>query len=315
VPRTRSGPEPTVSVIVPARNAEATVADCLDALLAGDYPEDRREILVVDNGSTDRTAPLAAARPVRCVAEPRPGVSNARNRGIAQSQGELVAFLDADCIPEPRWLAELVRPFEDAAVGIVAGRLEHQPASTAAERQAARMLGDWQRFAVSSQPPYVVTANAAFRRTVLERIGGFDPHLTRAQDVELGFRLVALSPRCGIAYGDEAIARHRHHSTQFGFLRQQLGWAYGAGLVEAKHGGRNGRASEPPGLGEIGRTARGLGLVLAARARGEGRPEHLEEAWFNLLHRIAWWAGARAGMVRGARIWPRRSSAATAAPR
>jgi cellulose synthase/poly-beta-1,6-N-acetylglucosamine synthase-like glycosyltransferase len=296
---------PTVAVVIPARNAEDTIADCLDALLAGDYPEGRRETLVVDNASTDRTAALAGARPVRLLHEPRPGVSQARNRGIAGSEGEIVAFLDADCIPEPGWLSELVRPLEDPAVAAVAGRLEHAPSSTAAERQAARMLGDWQRFAVSSRPPYVVTANAAFRREVLERAGGFDPHLTRAQDVELGFRLRALPDR-GIAYSEGAVARHRHHSTQLAFFRQQLGWAYGAGLVEAKHGGRNGRASAPPRLLEVGRTAHGLGLVLAARARGDGRPEHLEEAWFNLLHRIAWWTGARAGMIRGARIWPRR---------
>ena len=302
----RSTPQPTVSVVIPARNAEATLADCLDALLAGDYPEERREVVVVDNGSTDGTAPLAGARSVRCVLEPRPGVSHARNRGVAESESEIVAFLDADCIPEPGWLGELVRPFEDPTVGAVAGRLEHAPATTAAERQAARMLGDWQSFAVNSVPPYVVTANAALRREILERVGGFDPRLTRAQDVELGFRLNAL-PGFRIAYSSGAVARHRHHGTQLGFLRQQLGWAYGAGLVEAKHGGRNGHASEPPRLHEVGRTARGLGLVLAARARGDGRPEHLEEAWFNLLHRIAWWTGARAGMIRGARIWPRRT--------
>lgn len=291
-------------MVIPARNAEDTIADCLDALLAGEYPEERREIVVVDNGSTDRTAALATARPVRCVLEPRPGVSHARNRGIAESEGEIVALLDADCIPEPGWLSDLVLPFEDPEVGAVAGRLDHPPASTAAERQAARMLGDWQRFAISSKPPYVVTANAAFRREVLERIGGFDPHLTRAQDVELGFRLGA-GTDCRIAYSAGAVARHRHHATQLGFFRQQLGWAYGAGLVEAKHGGRNGRLSEPPRLMEVGRTAHGLGLVLTARARGDGRPEHLEEAWFNLLHRIAWWTGARAGMIRGARIWGR----------
>jgi glycosyltransferase involved in cell wall biosynthesis len=309
--RRRPGPlsAPFVSVVVPARNAEDTIEDCLAALLATEYPEDRREIVVVDNGSTDRTAAIAQSHPVRVVREPGRGVSRARNRGIAESSGEIVAFLDADCVVEPQWLAEIADPFEDPEVGAVAGQLTHFPAETAAERQTVRMLGNWQRFAVSSDPPYVVTANAAFRREVLDEIGPFDPNLTRAQDVELGLRFAASSDR-RLVYSAGAIARHRHHSTQLGFFRQQLGWAYGAGLVGAKHRALGGKTNDPPKLRELGRSARGLGLVLAARARGEGRPEHLEDAWFNLLHRIAWWSGGWAGLLRGARIWRGRSRGA-----
>jgi glycosyltransferase involved in cell wall biosynthesis len=112
---------PFVSVIVPVRDGESTIADCLDAILATDYPEDRREILAVDNGSTDGTATLIQSRPVRYLREERRGVSNTRNRGIAESRGEILDFVDADCIVEPQWLTELVRPFEDPEVGSVAG--------------------------------------------------------------------------------------------------------------------------------------------------------------------------------------------------
>jgi cellulose synthase/poly-beta-1,6-N-acetylglucosamine synthase-like glycosyltransferase len=82
--------------------------------------------------------------------------------------------VDADCIVEPQWLTEIARTFEDPEVGCVAGDLQHMPPRTAAERQVARMLGDWQR-SPSPQPAYAITANAAYRRDVLERIGGFDP--------------------------------------------------------------------------------------------------------------------------------------------
>jgi cellulose synthase/poly-beta-1,6-N-acetylglucosamine synthase-like glycosyltransferase len=165
------------------------IADGLDSILATDYPADRREILVIDNGSSDGTAALIQARPVTYLREAKRGVSNARNRGIAESRGEIVAFVDADCLVEPQWLTELVRPFEDPAVGSVGGDLQHAPPITAAERQAARMLGNWQRFAFTSNPAYPITANAAYRRDVLDRIGPFDTHMTRAQDVELGLRL------------------------------------------------------------------------------------------------------------------------------
>jgi cellulose synthase/poly-beta-1,6-N-acetylglucosamine synthase-like glycosyltransferase len=293
---------PFVSVVVPVRDGESTIGDCLDAVLATDYPPDRREILAVDNGSTDRTAELIRARPVRYLQEPKRGVSNARNRGIAESGGEILAFIDADCIVDPQWLTALVKPFEDPEVGCVGGELRHAPAETTAERQAVRLLGEWQQFAISSNPAYAITANAAYRRDVLERIGGFDPHMTRAQDVELGLRFHRHSD-LRLAYGKGAIARHRNRSTQIGFFRQQLGWAYGAGLVGAKFEALGGDPVKPPRIREIARTGRGLGIVLAARVRGRGRAEWVEDAWFDLMRQLAWCTGARAGLLRGSRIW------------
>jgi cellulose synthase/poly-beta-1,6-N-acetylglucosamine synthase-like glycosyltransferase len=302
VERAQTDTHPFVSVIVPVRDGESTIADCLDAILATDYPADRREILVVDNGSSDGTAALIQARPVRYLREPRRGVSHARNSGIAASRGEILAFVDADCLVEPQWLTELVRPFGDPEVGAVAGDLQHVTPSTPAERQAARLLGNWQRFAFNSNPAYPITANAAYRRDVIERIGGFDPHMTRAQDVELGLRFQERSGR-RLAYAERATAHHRNRTTQLGFFRQQLGWAYGAGLVGAKFEAMGGDPVTSPRVGEIARTARGLGIVLLAGIRRCGRREWIEDAWFDLLRQIAWWLGARAGLRRGARIW------------
>jgi glycosyltransferase involved in cell wall biosynthesis len=293
---------PFVSVVVPVRDGESMIGDCLDSILATDYPTDRREILVVDNGSTDGTAALIMSRPVTYLHEEEPGVSNARNRGIAESHGEILAFVDADCLVESQWLTELVRPFGDPEVGSVAGDLQHAPPTTAAERQAARMLGNWQQFAFNSKPAYPITANAAYRRDVLDRIGPFDPHMTRAQDVELGLRFQERSGR-RLAYAERATARHRHRSTQRGFFRQQLGWAYGAGLVGAKFEAMGGHPVTPPRIRDLARPLRGLGIVLWARIRGCGRREWIEDAWFDFLRQLAWWIGARIGLRRGARIW------------
>jgi cellulose synthase/poly-beta-1,6-N-acetylglucosamine synthase-like glycosyltransferase len=294
--------KPFVSVIVPVRNGEPTIAGCLDSILATDYPADRREIIVVDNGSSDGTAAVIRARPVHYLHESRRGVSNARNRGIAESRGEILAFVDADCLVDPQWLAELVRVFEDPEVGAVAGDLQHSPPTTAAERQAARLLGNWQRFAFNSNPAYPITANAAYRRDVIDRIGPFDPHMTRAQDVELGLRFQQHSD-LRLAYAEHATARHRNRTTWLGFFRQQLGWAYGAGLVGAKFEAMGGDPVRPPRIREITGTARGLATVLAARLRGRGEASWIEDAWFDLLRQVAWWVGARAGLWKGAGIW------------
>jgi glycosyltransferase involved in cell wall biosynthesis len=293
---------PFASVVVPVRNGERTLDACLRSLVAQEYPADRHEILVVDNGSTDRTPEVIDSHPVRRILEPSRGVSNARNRGIREAQGEIVAFIDGDCVATPTWLREIVEPFSDPEVGCVAGELHHVESSTAAQRQATRLLGRWQQFAFSSKPPYAITANAAFRRQVFNQIGPFDPRMTRAQDVEIGLRFHQQSP-LRLAYSAGAIARHQHRPTQLGFFRQQLGWAYGAGLVGAKHRAVLGHRGEPR-LREVGRSVEGVWLVLAARVRGKARPEHLEDAWYGLLRQVAWWSGGWAGIIRGSRLWP-----------
>ena len=294
---------PFATVVVPVRNGEAMIADTIESLLALDYPPGRHEILVVDNGSKDRTAEVIRRYPVGYLHEARRGVSNARNRGVAEGRGEVLAFIDGDCVADQAWLRELVAPFADPEVGCVAGELGHVPGDSVAERQATRMFGAWQRYAVNSNPPYAITANAAYRAEVLQRIGAFDPRLPRAQDVELGLRF---SERSGmrIAYAERAVVRHRHRSTQAGFFRQQLGWSYGAGLVASKYHALDGRPSPPPRLKDVGHSVRGVWAVAALRLRRGSDPpfrrEYLEDAWFGLMRQAAWYIGARIGMWRGA---------------
>jgi glycosyltransferase involved in cell wall biosynthesis len=112
-----------VSVIVPMYNAERTLAACLDGLTAQDHPRDAHEILLVDNGSTDASASIARRYPgITLLAEPRPGAYAARNHGLRQARGDVIAFTDPDCVPDPSWIRAIALAFEDPGLELLCGR-------------------------------------------------------------------------------------------------------------------------------------------------------------------------------------------------
>ena len=120
--------------MIPVLDGEATIEQCLTALLEVGYPIERREIVVVDNGSRDRTIEIVKRYPATLLHEARRGSAAARNRGIEAARGDVIACTDADCIPTTTWLRELVKPFVNTEVGGVAGEILPYPPRTAAER-------------------------------------------------------------------------------------------------------------------------------------------------------------------------------------
>ena len=161
---------PFVSVIIPVLNGERTIRECLASLIKMDYPVERREILVVDNGSTDSTAEIVKSFPVRYLREERPGPSAARNKGIEAGKGEILAFTDADCVVTAGWLQELVRGFDSEKTGVVVGEVVAYPPQTPAERYMAMRKPLWQQRAISYPlSPWVGASNVAFRRKVFDQ--------------------------------------------------------------------------------------------------------------------------------------------------
>lgn len=117
---------PFVSVVIPCHNEERWIGRTLEAVLGQTYPRERFEVLVVDNGSSDRTVDETRRFPIRLLAEPIRSSYRARNRGVSDATGEFVAFLDADCIPSPTWLERLVRTATGFGSPLVAGAIENQ---------------------------------------------------------------------------------------------------------------------------------------------------------------------------------------------
>ncbi|MDA2931700.1 glycosyltransferase [Nitrospinae bacterium AH-259-F20] len=216
-----------MSVIIPALNEEKTIRECLSSLLKMDYPPERREILVVDNGSTDRTAEIVKSFPVRYIREERRGASSARNKGIEAGKGEILAFTDADCIVSRGWLWELVRAFDEEGVGGVAGEIVAYPPKTPAEWYAARVRHLSPRKYLSRPLlPFAVFANLAFRRDVFDKIGLLDETILEGEATDFCTRFFR-GTGLKLEYALKAIVFHRHRATAWEFFRQQ--WNYGKG--------------------------------------------------------------------------------------
>jgi glycosyltransferase involved in cell wall biosynthesis len=201
---------PFVSVIIPVFNEGPTLRICLDALATQTYPKDRYQVIVVDNGSDEPHAWLRDEYP-KCmwVEESKPGSYAARNRGIALAQGEVFAFTDGDCVPDPHWLViganEVIK---DASVGLVGGRVEfffrNPEHPTVAELYDSIMYLN-QRAAVGVTG-FAATANMFTSRSVLEQVGVFDPSVKSGGDREWGQRVRSFGYR--VVYAENAVVKH-----------------------------------------------------------------------------------------------------------
>lgn len=217
-----------LSVIVCTRDRPQALAGCLASLLAQRCPAG--EILVVDNSASGSAIGVCAGFPtVRYVHEPRPGLSVARNRGLSEARGKLLAYTDDDVEATPGWTAELIRAFElsgaDAVTGLVLPATLDDPAQQSFQFEMGAFGASYrpcefgELFFTRNRSRGVQAwrvgagANMAFRREVFTRVGGFDERLGAgasgcSEDSELWYRLLAAGGRC--YYEPRAVVGHHH---------------------------------------------------------------------------------------------------------
>jgi glycosyltransferase involved in cell wall biosynthesis len=288
---------PFISVVVPAWNRERTIGDCLSSILRTDYPSDRREVMVVDNASTDRTAEIIAGYPVRCLYEPYRGASAARNRGIEASRGDIVAFIDSDCISTKRWLTDLAAGFVDVETFAAAGEIVAYPPATPAERFHAMRKSRWQASALSLSRPFPVAANVAFRRETFERIGLFDTRFRGMEDMDFGWRFFGAGLK--LVYKERALVFHRHRATGWGLFKQHVSWGYGGALLHQKYSLPWSIGKELRKYGEL-LVAVGTGARAAVRhSRRGGDQMEFYYPWYDVVRKIGLRVGALYAMVHG----------------
>jgi glycosyltransferase involved in cell wall biosynthesis len=197
---------PLITVVVPAYNAARYLGDALGSIAAqrGLF---ETEVLVVDDGSTDTTAGLAAGfAGVRVIRQPNLGPSAARNRGIAEARGDLIAFLDADDLWTPGALAallEVLERHEDAGLAFgdcrifsddgprARSQFEEQGLEEAFFGGAERVQDPYARL---FRLNYIPTGAVLARKACIETAGGFDESLRRVEDMDLWFRMALACP-------------------------------------------------------------------------------------------------------------------------
>lgn len=213
---------PQVSVIIPIYNGQEDLPDLIKCLKCQTYPKEKVEYLLINNNSNDKTSTLLEEA---IIESQKIGLNlkalnenniqssyAARNQGIRQATGEILAFTDADCRPLNHWVEELVKPFIDEKIGIVVGEIEALPGNSFLEKYAERNSVLSQKFLLEHPFfPYGQTANLGIRRIIFTKIGLFRPYLTTGGDADICWRIQQQTDY-QLTFAPTAIIRHRHRS-------------------------------------------------------------------------------------------------------
>ena len=221
-----------VSIVIPTYNRPQQLTACLHACARLDYPRDRFEVIVVDDGGATPldgvVAQFHGQLTLRLLRQVNKGPSAARNRGAAEARGDILAFTDDDCLPTEAWLQALAAKCAAAPGCAVGGRtlnaLPHNPYSTASQLLASYVLTYYNAAPESAR--FFPSNNLAFPTERFRAIGGFDETFLTAEDRELCDRWLHLGYR--LVCVEEAVAYHAHTLNLRTFLRQHLRYGQGA---------------------------------------------------------------------------------------
>jgi glycosyltransferase involved in cell wall biosynthesis len=244
---------PTFSIVIPTYKRPDPLGACLEALAALDYPPDRFEVIVVDDGS--RTPAVGPSQgvlypiDVRLLTQPHAGPATARNTGAAQARGDYLAFTDDDCIPNADWLralaARVVSTRDHAIGGRTINALPANPYSSATQL-LIDYLYEWH--AAHRGAAFFASNNLAVPAELFRARGGFHSRfsLAAAEDREFCWRWARSGGQ--MTYAPEAVVRHAHPLTLASYWRQHFTYGRGALHFHRLHAGFSDGREDPTPL-------------------------------------------------------------------
>ncbi len=247
---------PTISVVIPVKDRAGELRRCLESVARIDYPRELVEVIVVDDGSLDNSASVAAS--LGALVVPSGGTGRgpaaARNVGARAAGGEILAFIDSDCTASEGWLRELLTAFDDPKIAAVGGLVDGMCMESPVDRYEAVMSslslgGREQRGGSGDDTFYLPSCNLLVRRAHFIRAGGFNDLMHVGEDVDLTWRL-----RDGgwtIAYLPAGRVFHEHRSTLRSFMSRRFDYGTSEGMLQRLHPARHKRMVIPPLLAMI----------------------------------------------------------------
>jgi GT2 family glycosyltransferase len=241
---------PKISVIVCSCNGGHTIGECLQALSKVCYPN--FEVIVVDDGSLDETATIAAQHSnVKLIRTPNHGLSHARNVGWCAAKGEIVAYIDDDAYPDPDCLTYLAETFRNGDYAGVGGpNIPPAGDGPIAACVANSPGGPVHVLLTDTEAEHIPGCNMAFRRSALEAVGGFDKQFRVAgDDVDICWRMLERGWKLGFSPAAQ-VWHHRRNSVR-AYWKQQKGYGKAEALLEKKWPGKYNSIGHLTWLGRV----------------------------------------------------------------
>lgn len=244
---------PTVSIVIPVKDRADDLRHCLKSLQQLDYPQDRLEVVVVDDGSSDETPQVAKELGVILLESGAVGggPALARNKGASVATGEILAFIDSDCTAAADWLNDLLPAFSDKELAAVGGWVDGMHHGSALDRYEAVMsslnLGRREMSAGSGGDTfYLPSCNLLMRKVAFVAAGGFRSELQVGEDVDLTWRLRDAGWK--IQYLPRGTVYHAHRSRIWPFMQRRFDYGTSEGLLQQLHPVRGKKMVLPPML-------------------------------------------------------------------
>jgi len=206
---------PFVSVIIPLFNEEKWIGEVITKLLQIDYPKDKYEIIVVDNGSTDNSLEVVKKFDVTIINDPSSKVGGVRNTGTEIAKGEIYAFLDSDCLVGDQWLSAAVKTFKDSNVGAVGGSLLLRENPSWVEKAWAI-----NNVAKEGKTSSLMGGSFILKADLFNRVGKFDKLINAGEDTKLSNRITQKGKQL-LFVRECAVVHLGYPSNIYGFCKRQ----------------------------------------------------------------------------------------------